>query len=152
MARKNTCGNLIASSCVPFTGKDLTFKVKDPQLECDANMDDVIEKISIAIDDLQKATDVSLVVSDCFTVSTPTTITSYANNIKDKLCALDAQLQALVQQVANQNIATELINIDLGCLAPAAAPCQVSTNMYTLISILTLYKSEICAIKEHLGI
>ena len=124
----------------------------EEQIDCDANMDEVIDKISVAIDDIQSAIDVATHTASCMTFASPKTVKSILQVHADKICALNASLTALQTQFSSLNIANELVTIDLGCLAPAAAPCQAGTNTYTLISILTLFKNEICAIKTELGI
>jgi hypothetical protein len=147
-----TCGTIIPSSCVPYSGKDLKFLSTSNQPACDATVDDVVDKISIAIDTLNKAIDVSSHTASCLTLPTTKTVASILQAQSSKLCALDAQLQSLSQQVAQGSIANQLININLGCLATAASGCEAEANTYSLISILTLFKNEICAIKANLGI
>jgi hypothetical protein len=152
MRNKYSCASIVPSSCVVYTGSKLAFLSDDEQPECDANLDDIIDKIGDAIDTIKQAVDVTNHVAACMTLSTPKTVKSVLQNHADKICALDASIQSLVTQWAAFDIANELITIDLGCLAPAAAPCQVGTNTYTLISILNLFRTEICAIKTHLGL
>lgn len=152
MASKYTCGKLTPSTCVQYQGKDLKFLSVEDQPECDANIDDVFDKISIAIDNLQQATDMATQTLSCGTLPTTKTVKSVLQAHADKICALSATVAALQEQIADINVANELITIDLGCLAPSAAPCQQGTNTYSLISILTLFKNEICAIKTELGI
>lgn len=147
---KYPCASLTPSSCVFFTGKKPKFLAEE--LECDVNLNEVIEKIGDALDTIQKATDVTALTSDCVTLTTPKTPASVLVDLSAKICALSASIQAAQQQIAGVKAADELINIDLGCLAPAASACQVSANNYKLISILSLFKTEICAIKSHLGI
>lgn len=152
MAKRYTCGQMIPSSCVPYTGKDLKFLSEEEQVSCDANMDEVIDKISIAIDSIKKATDVSSYTYDCLgTISNPT-ITKISQAQTYKLCALQASLESLQQQFAELNIGSELITIDLGSLGGAVSACQVSANTYSLISVLNLFKNEIIAIKSELGL
>jgi hypothetical protein len=150
MPLKYSCGNIIASSCVPFTGKDLKFLSTENQIGCDANVDEVIDKIAIAIDAIQDAIDVSTQTFPCGTLPTTKTAANVLQAHADKICALSASVTALQTQLASLNIANETITMDLGCLATAAAPCQQSTNTYSLISILTLFKNEICALKTDL--
>lgn len=152
MVSKYTCGKLTPSTCVQYQGKDLKFLSVEDQPECDANIDDVFDKISIAIDNLQQATDMATQTLSCGTLPTTKTVKSVLQAHADKICALSATVAALQEQIADINVANELITIDLGCLAPSAAPCQQGTNTYSLISILTLFKNEICAIKTELGI
>lgn len=152
MASKYTCGKPTPSTCVQYQGKDLKFLSVEDQPECDANIDDVFDKISIAIDNLQQATDMATQTLSCGTLPTTKTVKSVLQAHADKICALSATVATLQEQIADINVANELITIDLGCLAPSAAPCQQGTNTYSLISILTLFKNEICAIKTELGI
>lgn len=152
MASKYTCGKPTPSTCVQYQGKDLKFLSVEDQPECDANIDDVFDKISIAIDNLQQATDMATQTLSCGTLPTTKTVKSVLQAHADKICALSATVATLQEQIAEINVANELITIDLGCLAPSAAPCQQGTNTYSLISILTLFKNEICAIKTELGI
>jgi hypothetical protein len=152
MASKYTCGIIVPSTCVPYQGKDLKFLSVDDQPACDANIDDVFDKISIAIDNLQQATDMATQTLSCGTLPTTKTVKTVLQAHADKICALSATVTALQNQIAGQDIANELITINLGCLASSAAPCQQGTNTYSLISILSLFASEICAIKTELGI
>src|ERR1700749_377269 len=124
MALKYTCGNIVPSSCVPFTGKDLKFLSVDEQPACDANIDDVFDKISIAIDALKQATDMATQTLSCRTLPTTKTVKTVMQAHADKICALSAVVTALQSQLAGLDIADELITINLGCLAPSAAPCQ----------------------------
>lgn len=152
MALKYSCGTLVPSSCVPFTGKDLKFLSTEDQPSCDANIDEVIDLISIAIDDLQDVTDVSDHDLGCLSVVGEITLKKLDQAQTDKICELATELETLTEQFNDLNIANELITINLGCLASAAAPCQVATNTYTLISILNTFRAAICEIKTELGI
>jgi hypothetical protein len=148
---KYRCGLIIPSSCVPFSGEPLTLTSPTP-LDCDANIDDVIEKIDVAVKELQDATNVGAHTASCITLPSIKTPATILQAHADKICALAASIDTLNQLLAAQDIASDLVTIDLGCLASAASPCQVSTNTYSLISILTLFKNEICTIKTSLGI
>lgn len=151
-ARQYSCGDLIASSCIPFTGKDLSFLDGGDQIACDAFLNDVIEEISDAIDIIQTKSDVSTLTASCITFTSPRTVKSVFQDYGTKICVLNASLTALTTQVNNLDISTELITLNLGSLAAAAAPCLVSANTYTLVSILQLFANEIIAIKTEIGI
>jgi len=153
MAKHNySCGSIIPSSCVPYTGSKLKFLSDDEQPECDDNINDVITKIGDAIDAIKKATDVATHSMPCVTLSSAKTVSTVLQDHSDKICALNASISALAEQLASFNAATELVTIDLGCLSAGASPCEVNTNTYTIISLLNLFKTEICAIKSNLGI
>ena len=153
MSRRFSCGTIVPSQCVPFTGKDLKFLTTDEQPDCDANIDDVFDLISIAIFNIQAAINLTNLNNQCLTgVPTDVDVKGMFQIQTDKICAIDASLNALTAIVNAWNVSTQLVNIDLQCLSAAAAPCQVGTNMYSLISILNLFRSEICTIKAFLGI
>lgn len=152
MARKYSCGTIVPSSCVPFQGKDLKFLSVDEQPDCDASIDDVFEKIGDAIDALKQATDMATQTLACGTLPTTKTVKTVLQAHADKICSLNSIVTILQDTLAGLDIANELITINLGCLAAGAAPCQEGANTYSLISILTLFKNEICAIKTELGI
>jgi len=151
--KRYSCGNIIPSECVPYTGADLPFLTTDQQPACDANVNDVINLLGVAIQGIQTAINLTNLNNQCLTdVPTNVDVKGMFQIQTDKLCALDSSLQALTSIVNAWNISTQLVNIDLQCLSAAAAPCQVGTNMYTLISILNLFRSEICTIKAAIGI
>lgn len=152
MARKYSCGQLLPSSCIPYTGKDLKFLTPETQIDCDANLDEVIDEVSIAIDKLQKAVDVTTYDFKCLGTLPSPTIAKISQVQTNKLCALEASLNALTTQFNNFNVGAELVTIDLGSLGGSVSACQVSANTYSLISILNLYKNEILSIKAELGI
>lgn len=150
MGRHNFhCASINFSRCTQYTGKQHECL---GEFECDVNLDEYLEKVGDAICALQSAVDIHTLQSTCITLPNPKTIVGSFQAINDKVCALQAIITALQTQVANINIANNLINIDLKCLSAAAAPCAVATNQYSLISILNLLVTQICAIKTHLGI
>lgn len=145
--KRYSCGSIIPSECVPYTGKKIKFLTDDNQPDCDANINDIFSLQSIAIDELKKATDISGLNKRCLDIPTGTDLKRLAQIQIDKICGLDASLNALITQFGASSIGNQLITIDLDCLKTAAAPCMTATNTYTLISILNLFRSEICAIK-----
>jgi len=151
--RRYSCGNIIPSECVPYTGKDLVFLTTEQQPDCDANVNDIVDLISQAILNIQTAINVTNLNNQCLTtVPIDVDVKGLFQIHTDKICGLDAALTALTSTVNAWNIATQLLTIDLQCLSASAAPCQVGTNTYSLISILNLFRSEICTIKTFLGI
>jgi hypothetical protein len=149
---KYCCAQIIPSGCVPYTGKKLKFLADADQPDCDASINEVLDKVSIAIDELKKATDVSAHTAGCLTLPATKTAKTLLQAHADKICALAAAVTALQTQLAALDISDDLISIDLGCLKTQASNCEIGTNKYKLINLLTLFKNEICAIKTHLGI
>lgn len=153
MPRRFSCGNTTPSQCVPWTGGNLGFLASDAQPDCNANINDIVTLISNALVTIQTAIDLTNQNNQCLTdVPTDVDVKGLFQIQTNEICALAASVTALQSTVAAWNVATQLITIDLGCLASAAAPCQTGTNTYSLISILSLFASEICTIKTYLGI
>lgn len=147
---KYPCGSIIPSSCVPFTGNKPKFLTEE--LECDVNLDEVIDVLGDKIDELVKATDVSLNTSTCITIEGDKTPKNILQAHDNKLCELATAIEQLENDVSETDIASQQVTIDLGCLSAAASPCAVGVNTYTLIAVLNLFKTEICNIKSTLTI
>lgn len=152
MNKRYSCANIIPSECIPYTGKTIKFLPIDKQPDCDSNINGIFDLIAIAIDELKKATDVSHLNKQCLVIPTGSDIKSVTQLSIDKICGLEASLNTLKTQINGASLGNEKITMDLDCLKPSAAPCEINTNTYTLISILNLFRSEICGIKQFLGI
>jgi len=144
---KYNCGNVIPSSCVPFTGKDLTF-LSEEDLElfpCDANINDVIFYIDKYLKVLVDGNNFTELDKDCFDFD-PLTIDAKGLHQLEitKICLLEGRVTAVEDQLADLNIGAETLVIDLLCLTPDAEACAVATNTYTLQSILQLFVAKLC--------
>lgn len=145
---KYNCGSILPSSCIPYTGKDLTILALPTDLDCDANLNDVIEKLDVAIKTLMDSNDFTGLtpVIDCIDFD-PLTVTAAELHELEiaKICELQGELDALTEQFNNLDIGTELITIILPeCLAPLAAPCASAENEYQLITLLNLFAAMLC--------
>jgi hypothetical protein len=153
MARRFSCGKVTPSACVPWTGGDLSFLADDAQPDCDSSINDIVALIDTAITNIQTAIDLTSQNNQCLSsVPTDVDVKGLFQIHTNTICGLSASLATLQETVAAWNVSTQLITIDLGCLSSAAAPCQQGSNTYQLISILSLFASEICTIKAYLGI
>ena len=153
---KYKCGMIIPSSCVPYTGQDLTFlNPSDPLqvLPCNANMNDVILLMNNTLKTLVDGNNLTTLNVRCLSFDPATITPVQLHQVEiDKICGLDASLTALTSQVNALNIATMPIAINLQCLAPAASPCLIPPTTYQLIAVLNVMVSEICALKTAVGI
>lgn len=145
---KYNCGSILPSSCIPYTGKDLTILALPTDLSCDANLNDVIEKLDIAIKTLMVSNDFTGLtpIEDCIEFNPATVTASQLHALEiAKICELAGELTALQEQLNNLDIGTELITITLPlCLEPLAAPCASAPNEYQLITLLNLFASMLC--------
>ena len=150
MSKRYSCGTIVPSQCVPFTGKKPAFVKGD--VDCDANLNDIIDLIGNAIDKLQNATDVSAINKRCLELPAGSDLKALTQVSIDKICGVEASLNALKTAFENLKIGNEKITIDLKCLKSVAAPCESGTNTYTLSAILNTLVNEICNIKTLLEI
>lgn len=153
MIKNYTCGTIIPSGCVPYTGSDLTCLINPATLPCDASMNDVVFQLDAAIKTLQNSNNFTTLNPLCLTFD-PATVTAVQLHQLEitNICGLQASLTALQTIVDNLNIGNELIDINLQCLTPSAAPCLVPPSSYSLLSILNVIISEVCALKTAVGI
>ena len=151
--QKYNCGQVLPSSCIPYTGKDLTC-ISDPTLlGCNADINDVIFLIDGVVKKLVDGDNLTGLNIRCLTFNPATVTPAQLHQVEiDKICGLDASLTTLTNQVNDLNIATMPIAIDLLCLTPGAVPCLTPPNIYPLLSVLNVMLVEICALKTAVGI
>lgn len=146
--QKYGTGQAFPSSSVLFTGTLPAF-ITPESISCDANLDEILFKMNAKLQLLLDGNDFKDLDKKCFDFN-PLTVTAKELHQKeiDKICTLESQLSILMDEVDGLNIGSKLINIDLHCLTPQAAPCLVGNNTYSLISILNLLVNEICLLKN----
>lgn len=147
---KYTCGETPLSGCVLFTGELPTF-IPESSITCIRTLDEILAAHADQIQLLLASNDFKLLDKKCYSFN-PLSVTAkqlHQAHI-DKNCELSAALAALTLRLDNLNILEEVVDFDMGCLTPAASPCAQGTNLYTILSILTVFKNEICNIKAQL--
>lgn len=152
MAVKGTCGTVLASSCVHFTGKDFTFMKEVDALECNASVSDAFDLVNKYMKILVDGNDFTELDKDCLDFD-PLTIDAKGLHQLEitKICFLKGQVDALTTQFNDLNIGEEIVTLNLGCLTPDAAACAVGTNQYQLISILQLFASKLCEFETRIS-
>lgn len=150
---KYNCGLIVPSSCIPYTGSDLTILSNPSILPCNANINDVIFILDSNLKTIIDGNNLTNLNNRCLDFSPATIKINELHQIEiDKICALDASLTALQDSFDTLNIGSELIQIDLQCLTPSAAACLTPPDTYTLQAVLNVIISEICALKTAVGI
>lgn len=152
MAINGTCGTVLASSCVHYTGKDFTFNKPADALECNASVSDAFELVDKYLKPLVDGNDFTGLDKDCLDFD-PLTIDAKGLHQLEitEICLLKSQLTALQTQFNDLNIGTEVIAINLQCLTPDAAPCAVSPGQYQLIAVLNVIVSKICELETRIS-
>jgi hypothetical protein len=151
--QKYQCGLVIPSSCVPYTGSDLTSISSPSLLPCNANINDVITLLDGVLKIQVDGNNLTGLDPQCLDFDPATINPAQLHQVEiDKICGLDASLTALTDQVNNLNIGTMLISINMQCLAASVTPCEQPGNTFQLIAVLNAMLSEICNLKAAVGI
>lgn len=157
---KYTCGNIIPSSCVPYTGnQDLAilpyvFPTEEtPELDCNANINDVLDLYDQAIDKLVDFVDLSeLEPGDLVFDPETVTVGELFEIVLTAIETNNAEIESVQTQLDEFSVEDAIINIDLGELAPAASQCAVAPDAYPLINILVLFANKIIELEERIEI
>lgn len=141
---RHTCGTVMSSACVSYTGQFPKF-VNQEDLACTSNINDIFKLFGDRMDVLIADTNMKTLNPRClgFDVSdiTPVKLADIQNIA---ICDLKTTVADLKNTVDNLNIGAELITIDLKCLAPNGAACEVAPNTYSLTSILNIIIDQLC--------
>lgn len=134
---RETCGTLLPSSCVPYTGV-INDSIKD-NIPCRPNINDIIKNIQNLIDKIKESLgDNTTLDPECLTFD-PTTVTQSELNqeIITELCNLKDAVTALQQPIDPNTIN---IAIDLLCLVdPGCTPQTTYTLTDILIKLVAAY-------------
>lgn len=141
-----TCGDILPSGCIVYTGTYPAFMPVE-YIPCDARLDFVIEKFGQTIDGILTSIDLTNLDDQGCLVFDPSTVTvaQITQDIIDKICNHETRITALEQTI---DIGNSLIEIDLGCLASDAAPCEGPPNTYTIEAVLLTLINEVCNLKQ----
>lgn len=147
-----TCGDIFPTGCVLVTAKLPDFFNTDDTFPCNGMLDDYLEKTGDKIDDILSDTDLTGLDPKCFSFNpSNVTIKELHQEQIDKICDNEAKVTSLESIISTFNVGNKLLEIELGCLAPLADPCEIAPDTYTLISVLLTLKSEICSLKAQLA-
>jgi hypothetical protein len=140
---RDTCGTITMSSCVPYTGEDLT-SIDNENLPCNPNINDIVKEIDIVIKDIQTAINVTDLDLSCLDscICKDLSIKELFELLKTKLCELTDRVKILEAV----DISTTKFKVDLQCFNN---PCfNSSDNEYSLLEIISLLLTELCTLKN----
>lgn len=147
-----TCGNIIPSGCVLYTAEIPSY-IEEEDIACNARLDDVLNLTHTKIEEILDNIDLTELDVKCYDFNAETgTIKGLHQEHIDKVCDLLERLEDLEQDFIDLDISSKVVEIDLDCLSPEAAPCEQGTNEYTLLSILLTFRSAICDLKSRVEI
>lgn len=139
-----TCPDAPPTSCILFTGSELTFPAEGDELQCDAKLDDVIFKIDKYLFNILTGSDLTG-LDKKYLIFDPATITvAGLEQIEiDALDVLNGQVASLTTQLNNLDIGNEVVTVNLGAMSPAVSACAVGTNEYQLKVVLQLFADKL---------
>jgi hypothetical protein len=143
MGNKRTCGIIVPSSCVPWTGGVLlSFDIKPL---CDPVVEEVILELDKVLGEIKKSLDVTKISPDCYVVPTSKQWYDVASNIYHELCVLKQQIQALQPNAVD--VGSMPITVNLECMAGA---CNVMPVPVSQLFELILHR--MCAMEARLDV
>ncbi len=151
--KKRYKGAIVSSSNVQYSGPDLTFIIdEDDQIKCDSNLNEVIKAIDTSLKALVDGNDFSEVDFDCYADDVQeileengeVTAKDLVQILFNKACIQKGQIEALQTQFNDWDITTEVIELDLGCLTPESADCEVAEHNYQLLTLFQIIFSKLC--------
>lgn len=140
---RKTCGLIVPSSCVPFTGTKPAF-VEEEDFPCDVNVTDIIVLADAEIDKINTTLDLTELAKGCLDFDPLTVQVNELHQVEiDEICALRAELTTLQDTINDLDIGAELVTVDLGAMTPLSNPCSVTTNQYTLFYVLQAFADKL---------
>jgi hypothetical protein len=140
---RNTCGETLPSSCIPYTGY-VSDTIKN-LLPCRPNINDVVKNLQILIDDVKaKLGDNTTLDETCLDFD-PATATQKAINqeLITELCTIKTQVENLI----DGTIDPDLINVAISLLCLEDPACEVAET-YTLTDILNKLVTNYCSLLD----
>lgn len=142
--KRDTCGTIVSSSCVPYTG-EIPSIIDEDNLPCIPNINDVILEMSDVIKEIKDYTSLTgintLCLDDC-NCDEDNSHLIILQGILTKLCDLIDRVKALEEA----NVLATKFNINLSCFN---SPCiNNSSNEHSLLDIISLFASELCILKN----
>lgn len=140
---RETCTNIVPSSCLPYTGY-VSTTIAD-LLPCRPNVNDVLKNLQILIDKINtNLGDNTTLTQNCFTFDPATDTQKTLNQeLIDDICTLQTQVAALIAGT----IDASLINIAINLLCLQDPACTPQTT-YTLTEILTKLITNYCSLLD----
>lgn len=140
---RDTCGTITMSSCVPYTGPELT-SIDNENLPCNPNINDIVKELDSVVKDIQTAIDITDLDKQCLEECNcnDNTIKDVFELIIKKLCEVIERVKTLEAV----DISATKFRVDLQCFDN---PCfNASDSEYSLLEIISLLLTELCTLKN----
>jgi hypothetical protein len=149
-------GSAFPSGSILYTGPILAFlsnSTNPIEFPCNGNLNQVLNLFDQAVNNLLIQNNLTSLVPGDLIFNPVTVQVNQLHQIEiNAINAVQAQYTSLSTMFNELNVGNLDITINMGCLTAITAPCQSSTNVYPLIAVLNSMLSEICALKNAVGI
>lgn len=140
---RETCVNLVPSSCVPYTGY-ISDTIKD-SLPCRPNVNDVLKKLQELIDTIQGNVGDPSTLNSCLDLPDGVTYAQLIQIIFNEICAIKTVLTDLPTAPDPDTIT---FAIDILCLLdPSCTPQTSYTLTEIILKLITAYCSLSARVK-----
>lgn len=149
---KYNCGNVVPTSCVPYSGykdlKVLAFLFPDnedkQELDCNANATDVISVFDDAFEVLFQAIDLTEINPEELDFDpAQVTLLELLQILVTGVSNNETEINTLSTAFEEWDIDDELVEVDLGDLAPSLSACESDNGKYPLKAVLQLFANKI---------
>lgn len=148
--KRSNCGPIVASTCISYEN-DSNDVIKTSELPCDANLDDVFDKLSEIIADIKSSIDLSKFDKKSLNFDKKTQkVKDLLQELTDKIKDLQDGLSSQINKVNSLDASNLTVNMNLDSLSSQVNPYIPNTTIYSISSILKLFKNEIILIKSKL--
>lgn len=145
---KYTCGGLGKTDDVFFTGTLPSFLSIDSAL--DRRLTPILEGIGNTVQSIVTDIDISNLNTVCFSFDETVKNKELHQLEIDKICDHKTRIDDLTAGIDDIIIGNQLIEIDLDCLLPLEEGCEQNPKTYSLQTILELFISEVCILKDEI--
>lgn len=144
---RHTCGQLKKSKDIFYTGDLPTFLTVE---SLDRDLDTVLSGLHTTLNNIVESLDLSKIDKKCFTFDkTVDKFKDLQQEKIDKNCDQEGRLDDIEEEL-NFDISDKLIEINLDCILPPEEGCEQNPTSYTVQTILELFVSEVCDLKEQI--
>lgn len=140
---RDTCGTIVMSSCVPYTGEEL-LSFDNENLPCNPNINDIVKELDSVVKTIQESINITELDKACLEECAcgDKSIKEVFELIILKLCDVIERVKVL----ENVDLGAVKFNVNLQCFDN---PCfNASDNQYSLLEIISLLLTELCTLKN----
>jgi hypothetical protein len=140
---RETCGSIIPSGCIGYTGY-ISTTIAD-SLPCRPNINDIVKKLQELVDQINVTIGDNSTLENCLGIDSENFVQSDFNEaVAAEICALKALLTGVDADIDPNSIK---LAVDLLCLLDPTCTPQVT---YTLVEVINKLVTKVCNLETRL--